>query len=196
MPVVRFVTDEEIKSAAQEGGFEVTLRVCYLPNRTAFTVKSQLVVTHTKKGERVEEVVEWKPNDCEPFRTIICGLYGDRKGFVWTNGQNMYRGDGTVIEYTPPVAKRPPLTKAHKKALQEGRKRALALKRELAAEEAGEAPQVIRKPKKTKVVPPPSKNDALFAQGFYRVPCSNCGQGIKRTGKRGKAPLTHKDGCP
>lgn len=192
MPVVRFVTDDEIADAAEEHGFTISFRVCLRPNRTAFTVKSRLVKTKTKKGETVEEVVEFKPNDCPEFRDIICKLHGHRDGFVWTNGQSMYRGDGTKIEYVPPPVTRPPLTKAHKKALQEGRKRALAAKREAAAEDS----EVIPKATKPKTVSVPSKDNELYAQGFYRVACVLCGQGIKRTGKRGKAPVKHKDGCP
>lgn len=192
MPVVRFVTEDEIQLAADEGGFVVKFSACLRPDRVAFTVKSQLVVTHTKKGERVEEVVEHKPNDCPPFRAIVTGLFGDRKGFIWTNGQNMYNGQDEVIEYTAPVIQRPPLTKEHKKALQEGRKRALALKRELAADTA----EVIPKATTIKKVSVPKEDNELYRAGFYRVPCKDCGKGMTRTGKRGKAPVRHKDGCP
>lgn len=187
MPVVRYVTEEEIQLAADEGGFVVSFHACLRPNKTAFVVKSQLVVTYTKsKGERVEEVVEHKPNDCEPFRVIVCGLYGDRKGFVWTNGQNMYDGQGEVIEAKQERAPKV-LTKDHLAALQEGRKRA----RE-AAKQMPETPA-------PKVVTIESDGNALFKAGFYSSPCRTCGKGISRTGRKGRAPTTHKaakETCP
>lgn len=182
MPVVRFVTEEEIQAAADEGGFVVTFRKVYLPNRTGFTVKTQLVVTKTRKGERVEEVVEWKPNDCPPFRAVICGLFGDRKGFVWTNGQNMYNGQDEVIEAKQEERAPKVLSKDHLAALQEGRKRA----RE-AAKQLPETPA-------PKVVTLPSDGNDLFKQGFYREACRKCGKGIKRTGRKGRAPTTHPEG--
>lgn len=36
--------------------------------------------------------------------------------------------------------------------------------------------------------------NALYAQGFYRVACATCGEGIIRTGARGRAPKFH-DKC-
>lgn len=32
---------------------------------------------------------------------------------------------------------------------------------------------------------------ARYAEGFYREPCRKCGEGIPRTGARGRAPVYH-----
>ena len=39
-----------------------------------------------------------------------------------------------------------------------------------------------------------AEDNALYAQGCYREPCRVCGNGIPRTGKRGRAPIYH-DHC-
>lgn len=193
MPTVRFVTQEEIQAAADEGGFTVKFMPPRMPNKISFTVKTQLVVTTTRKGERVEELVEHKPNDCEPFRWIIVGLYGDRKGFVWTTGSAMYDGQGEEIKAKPKETPPKVLSKAHLKALQEGRKRA----REAKAAETTDTP--AKPSKQLSVVSNPdlmteeAKGDLFFAHGYYRTPCKKCNEGIKRTGKKGRAPSIHEE---
>lgn len=37
-----------------------------------------------------------------------------------------------------------------------------------------------------------SPDPPLYDQGFYRKPCRECGKGITRTGKRGRAPIQHQ----
>lgn len=54
-------------------------------------------------------------------------------------------------------------------------------------------PSVQILPAKT-VDTPTVTDDSLYAQGFYRVACVVCNEGIPRTGKRGRAPIYH-DSC-
>lgn len=193
MPTVRFVTQEEIQAAADQQLFTVTFMRARMPDKVSFTVKSQVRVTTTRKGERVEEVVEFKPNDCEDFRWLIVGLYGGREGFVYTTGSAMYDGNGDEIKAKE--AERAPkvLSKDHLKALQEGRKRA----RQAKAAEKADTP--AKPSKQFSVVSNPDlmteeqKGEMFFRHGYYRKPCSKCGEGIKRTGKKGRAPSIHEE---
>lgn len=41
-----------------------------------------------------------------------------------------------------------------------------------------------------------SESETRYAQGFYRVPCAECGKPIPLTGKRGRAPKYHTECRP
>lgn len=187
-PVIRKVTDVELEMLAADNGYTIVVLPTDYDDRTSMACKSILNVTFTRKGERVEELVNLKGEDAD-WRALVIKEFGHRKGFRYTDANNMWDANGK-IEFTPPPVARAPLTKAHKKALLEGRKRARALKAEL----AGETPVVISKPRGRAVTKPKPERNELYNTGHYMVPCEVCGNGILRTGKRGKPPKRH-EGC-
>lgn len=149
----------------------------------------------------------------ETFRHLMVAEFGDRDGFRYTDASNQYDGEGNLVEYHPPVTPRAPLTEEHKQALMEGKQRAAAARRE-AAEETLTVVKVKVGRKQRKDPDPigismaalaqererrrdPADDDipdadTLYERGFYRVACLVCGEGIKRTGKTGRAPRRHE----
>lgn len=62
-----------------------------------------------------------------------------------------------------------------------------ALRRNVSGKVAsGEATSIVEMP----------ASHVLYDQGCYREPCKTCGEGIPRTGKRGRAPIYHEECRP